>query len=870
MSIQIPGAFWPQAPTGDFGPHEDTSNNRWVFTFDAAGGAAANVVANVSSDGGFTWTAYPSSGLNLVNYSLHTVYDGGSTVTVLAQDASNVLHFYTFDVSALTWSAEIYTSGTRPTVLADAAGFFPAGFAVRSTGELVAGYQGPLHSTFRSTYFARCSAAGVWQAEVALFVVASTHASFKGICVDDSDRVHVLHVQSNSSDAELTISAANAVSSNRNIISGGTNPETQNPKIIFDATLNKLVYAAHTGTVSPGITARAPTGNAPNWVADTGAIGTNNRRSQAPPALVYDTVNSLLRILYIDNATNNVFQNTTASTTWVPGLASLLNTTINPNSRGVCGKFNVDSIDYIYEDGGGVYSARIPLFSKSVARAVEPPRSLIGKVSSNEFDYSRAGDLNVSIDSFSSGAVQTITPASISGSTAISCTLVRDRAVSASIAGSTAISCTLVRTRARTASISGSTAISCSLVRVRTLTASISGSTVISCSVVRVRARSASIAGSTAISCTLVRTRALTASISGSTAISCTVVRVRARTASISGSTTITAIVGRVRPFTASISGSTSITCSVVRIRARSASIVGSTAITCSLVRVRSLTASISGSTTISCSLVRSRALTASISGSSAISCSVVRVRARTATISGSTTITASVVSTKLLTPSIAGSTSISCSLVRVRSRSATISGSTAISVSFSNVKLIIGASISGRTTITCSVVRLRARTATINGSTSISASISKVRKFTASISGSTAISCSLVRVRSRSASIHGTTTISGTVVRVRQRSANIQGSTAISCSLSFIRAFVPTIHGSTTITAVLSVQYPEILATVLLVNSAVNTVTIADQAVNIVVVVGSAVNSVTLDDEVVNETGIVNESVNEAVLVDV
>jgi hypothetical protein len=112
-------------------------------------------------------------------------------------------------------------------------------------------------------------------------------------------------------------------------------------------------------------------------------------------------------------------------------------------------------------------------------------------------------------------------------STAVSCTLVRVRALTAAINGSTAVSCTLTRTRARTATANGSTTASCILVRQRARTAAINGSTAVTANVVRTRARGASATGSTTVSCTLTvaGTKLFTATINGSTTVTAGIVQ---------------------------------------------------------------------------------------------------------------------------------------------------------------------------------------------------------------------------------------------------------------------------------------------------------------------------------------------------------
>jgi hypothetical protein len=98
-------------------------------------------------------------------------------------------------------------------------------------------------------------------------------------------------------------------------------------------------------------------------------------------------------------------------------------------------------------------------------------------------------------------------------------------------------------------------------------TATVSASTAVSCTLVRVRARVAAINGSTAVSCTLTRTRARAAAVNGSTTVTASIHRTRARSATATGSTTISCVLTTfgTKFFTATIHGSTTVTADLVQ-----------------------------------------------------------------------------------------------------------------------------------------------------------------------------------------------------------------------------------------------------------------------------------------------------------------
>lgn len=344
-AVQLTGAVAPTAPTGRWGPYRDGLGQLWAFAFDAT----PNVKAWMSTDDGATWGTTYTSAITCTIDSLDTIYEGNDTVYLLVQDGSHVLHIYTFTLSTHTFNAETYTSGTRPTVVGDSAGQFPAMFVRRSTGEFVLHYQGPLHNTtIRSSYFVRVSSAGVYSAATVVFTNSTVHDSMKGIAIDPSDIVYFCYSQSNSSLATIHLTAANSLTGAATIATGGTvASEAMHVAFSYDPTLDRLLC----GTGIQGGTLlfyRSVTGATQTWTADTNSPG--SKRTLSPGVAVYDTVNALLRFLYIDNATRDVFQNTCAVTTWTTAAAAVLD--VATAAVSVTGNFIGGTVYYLFTDSG--------------------------------------------------------------------------------------------------------------------------------------------------------------------------------------------------------------------------------------------------------------------------------------------------------------------------------------------------------------------------------------------------------------------------------------------------------------------------------------------------------------------------------------
>lgn len=351
-AVTIGGTLWPAELTSRCGPFQDGSGNLWVVGF-SSGTTSVELLATTSTDGGATWpTAYTTSTSNaFANYFVDCVFDSASEVIYVTALKSSAIVIYTFTIGTHAW-AEVYTSGTRPTPSTDVNGNVPAFLTRRSTGEFVVFYQGPTHSLmgtpYRACYYARCSSAGVWSAGVEVSAaVKLSHYDAKSAALGASDRSHFLYGDSASSAlVHRSLSSANAF---------GETPGQQQAlgnqgyhAIYYDATLAKVVYGAGTSVAS--LVARATSGAAPTWTSDTNSVGDVEGNS-SNPAFVYEPTGGDLYVFFRDTTSDDVYQNSTATTTWTTANAALQDAA---TVAGISVGLITNAIGVVFNDAGTV------------------------------------------------------------------------------------------------------------------------------------------------------------------------------------------------------------------------------------------------------------------------------------------------------------------------------------------------------------------------------------------------------------------------------------------------------------------------------------------------------------------------------------
>lgn len=315
--------------SGRYGPYQDGSGNLWVIAKDSTNNY---LTAFKSSDAGASWgTSYSTSdtGGSISGYGLvDSVFDSANGVIYALWSASSTLKIWSFTISTTTW-AEVYSSGTRPTSSADVNNFNPAFLTRRSTGEFVVFYQGPTHSLmgnpYRACYYARCSSAGVWQAGVEVSgAVKLHHYDAKSAVLGASDRSHFFFYDGAGS-AGLThrsVSSANALDTAANVwTSAGASANYMTAT--YNATLAKIVGAPTNQAVF-----RADSAAGPTWSQDTNNPFSSSLSDWAncPAVFIYEPTGAKVYTFFRDTTSNDVYYNSTDSTTWTTANAAVQDT----------------------------------------------------------------------------------------------------------------------------------------------------------------------------------------------------------------------------------------------------------------------------------------------------------------------------------------------------------------------------------------------------------------------------------------------------------------------------------------------------------------------------------------------------------------
>jgi hypothetical protein len=320
-AVQISGAFM-YATGGRVGPFQDGSGNLWAIL----GDASVHLVAFKSSDAGATWgTSYASTATD-AGYAIDALFDGSDAIYVAtAAGSPQTLKIYKFTISTTTWS-EVYTSGTRPTLGTDVGSHFPIFLTLRSTGEFVVFYQGPTHSlmgtAYRAVYYARCSSAGVWSAGVEVSgAVKLHHYDCRGAVLGASDRVHMFY-NDGVSPLDRSINSSNTLDTAGGTFGGYDAAEMWTS--YYNATLGKIVIGLHNPNGSTAEVWRASSGATPTFTMDTNSAGAIDRdNNDAVAAFIYEPTGAKLYVFYRDATSNDVYQNSTGTTTWTTASAAV-------------------------------------------------------------------------------------------------------------------------------------------------------------------------------------------------------------------------------------------------------------------------------------------------------------------------------------------------------------------------------------------------------------------------------------------------------------------------------------------------------------------------------------------------------------------
>lgn len=354
-AVQLSGV-WGINLSGRFGPYQDSNGNLWIF---GGTGTAGNNRAWKSSDGGVTWGTYYNAA-GLFGDLEDVIFDAAGDKAYLLRLSSGQLYIYPFTLSTHTYGSEIYSSGSRPTVGTDVNNKSPAFLTRRSTGEFVVFYQGPTHSSmgssYRSVYYARCSAAGVWSAGVEVDAGGAVNYDCKEACLGASNRVHMLYTHSSLNLLHRSLDSTNTFAGPDTL--GGSLPTAYCYSIYYDATLGKVV-ANESGTVYRGTSSATP-----GWATDTGLGFSGNVSTACTVAFLYEPTDAKLYAFYRDASSDDVYQNSApdSGTTWGTPAQQDVCTAVNGISVGLI----TDAIGVVFNDSG-VY------FDKLVLSSPVPP-----------------------------------------------------------------------------------------------------------------------------------------------------------------------------------------------------------------------------------------------------------------------------------------------------------------------------------------------------------------------------------------------------------------------------------------------------------------------------------------------------------------
>lgn len=320
MAVQITTG-WPSCVSGRFGPFRDGSGNLWLIA-KPTGGSSNYPTAYKSTDDGATWnTSYSETNPDASLYkTADSLYDGNDAIYVACIGTQN-LGVFKFTISTHTWS-EVYTSGTRPIPYA---GTWPVFLARRSDGNFVVAYQGSANAMgqpYRRVYYALLSSTGVWSAigtEVETFSKGNNY-DLKEMILGAGDRIHFFFGRSTTLFLRTLTSSNNWTEAEQGM--GALLVASDYIKVIWDAILTKIIYGLNPDVGDAWKVCRAPSQNTgPVWTIDTNSVGYSEPAS-SPPALVYEPINNKLYVFYRDSVSDDLYQNSTDSTTWDTGAAA--------------------------------------------------------------------------------------------------------------------------------------------------------------------------------------------------------------------------------------------------------------------------------------------------------------------------------------------------------------------------------------------------------------------------------------------------------------------------------------------------------------------------------------------------------------------
>lgn len=311
-AASISSIIWPTVgPGGRFGPFQDSNGDLWVVGVSSAG----ELRSVISTDAGATWETY--YGLTGVTRNpTDCVFNSKNDVIYVTCVQGTTIYIYSFTISTTTW-AEIYSSGTRPTVALDVNNKSPVFLTRRSSGEFVVFYQGPTHSNmgsaYRSVYYARCSAAGVWSSGVEVDAGGATNYDCKSACRGELNRTHMFFASalSGAPATHRSLSSANALDT-AGSVGGYTNANIDYYTAYYDAFLGKIIW----GMPSLGYIYRATSGAGPTWTLDTNTPTNLTEPNVCGPNFIYDPSSAKLYCFYRDATSDDVYQNSAAATTW--------------------------------------------------------------------------------------------------------------------------------------------------------------------------------------------------------------------------------------------------------------------------------------------------------------------------------------------------------------------------------------------------------------------------------------------------------------------------------------------------------------------------------------------------------------------------
>lgn len=292
-------AAWPNQIAARIGPFQDGSGNLWAIV------VKTTISAVRSTDGGATWdTQYDQSVIN-ARGEFDCVFDfANGLIYVVAIDSGSAARILSFNVTSHVWTA-IDGATSRPSISGDVNGKLMVFLTRRSTGEFVIFYQGNLHSMgndYRSVYYARCSAAGVWSSSVAVAALKNTLYDAKSAVLGDSDRFHMIYNPGAATMKHRSLSSANGLDTEAN--AGTANATTANYyNLYYNNILAKIVFELDNGIVHRATSAANPT-----WTADANAIG-SPENGGSPAAWVYDLAGEKLYVFYRDATSDDVYVN---------------------------------------------------------------------------------------------------------------------------------------------------------------------------------------------------------------------------------------------------------------------------------------------------------------------------------------------------------------------------------------------------------------------------------------------------------------------------------------------------------------------------------------------------------------------------------